>query len=234
MKVPRHIAIIMDGNGRWAKKRNLPRTAGHKEGIRRIGEVIREAKKLGVKIVTVFAFSTENWNRPPKELRFLFFYLNDFLNKYKEELVKEDIKLKVIGRRDRISKEIIKKISEVEALTARNKSFTFNIALDYGGRWDIVNAVKKIIDDYNNKKIGKEDINEELFSNYLALSGIPNPDLLIRTSGEQRVSNFLIWDLAYSEFYFTPTFWPDFDKEELFKAINVYSKRERRFGRIDE
>lgn len=234
MKVPRHIAIIMDGNGRWAKKRNLPRTAGHKEGIRRIGEVIREAKKLGVKIVTVFAFSTENWNRPPKELRFLFFYLNDFLNKYKEELVKEDIKLKVIGRRDRISKEIIKKISEVEALTEKNKSFTFNIALDYGGRWDIVNAVRKIIDDYNNKKIGKEDINEELFSNYLALSGIPNPDLLIRTSGEQRVSNFLIWDLAYSEFYFTPTFWPDFDKEELFKAINVYSKRERRFGRIDE
>jgi len=234
MNIPYHIAVIMDGNGRWAKKRWLPRTAGHREGVKRVKETVREAKKLGVKVLTVFAFSTENWSRPQRDIKFLFSYLDRFLDGYEKELSREDIKLKVIGRRDRISKRIVDKLKKIEDKTANNKSFTFTVALDYGGRWDIVDAVKKVIDDYDKKNIGKESINEEEFKKYLALSDIPYPDLLIRTSGDQRISNFLIWDLAYAEFYFTPTCWPDFTKEQLHKAIKAYSKRERRFGEIHE
>ncbi len=165
-------------------------------------------------------------------MNFLFSYLDRFLDNYKKELIKEDIKLKVIGRRDRIDKRIIRKIEEIEDITKNNESFNFNIALDYGGRWDIVDAAKRIVKDCCDKKVSCEDINEKLFGNYLSLAGIRQPDFLIRTSGEQRISNFLIWDLAYSEFYFTPTFWPDFDKEQLRKAIEVYSMRVRRFGEI--
>jgi len=234
MKIPHHIAVIMDGNGRWAKKRGLSRTIGHKEGVGRIKEIVREAKKIGVKVLTVFAFSTENWNRPKKEIDFLFFYFNNFLDSYKSEFGKEDIRFTVIGRRDRINNNTIKKIREVESMTKGNQSFSFNIALDYGGKWDIVHAVNEIVDDYENKKISKKDIGEELFSSYLSLKGISDPDFLIRTSGEQRISNFLIWKLAYSELYFTPTFWPDFDKEQLHKAIESYSSRNRRFGEVHE
>jgi len=233
-KVPYHIAIIMDGNGRWAKKRLLPRTIGHREGVRRVKEIVLEAKKLGVKILTIFAFSTENWNRPKKEINHLFSYLDDFLDTYQKELMKEGIKLNVIGRRDRINKPVLKKIEKLELSTKKNKDFIFNIALDYGGKWDIVNAAKKIITDYQQKKIILGDINEKLFSAYLSLGDIPDPDLLIRTSGDQRISNFLIWNLAYSELYFAPTLWPDFDKKHLLRAIEDYSQRDRRFGRIDE
>jgi len=187
-----------------------------------------------VKVFTIFAFSTENWNRPQKEINFLFSYLGRFLDKHKQTLVKEDTRLRVIGRRDRIDKSIIKKIEDVEALTKGCKSFIFNVALDYGGRWDVANAVKKIIRDYEHKAIANKDINENTFAKYLSLDNIADPDLLIRTSGEQRISNFLIWNLAYSEFYFTPTFWPDFDKKELRKAIKTYSQRERRFGKSYE
>ncbi len=222
----------MDGNGRWAKSRNLPRTAGHRKGVERIKEVVREAKKIGVKILTIFAFSTENWDRPRPEIRFLFSYLDNFLERYKKELMDDDIKLRIIGRRDRINEKLIRKIEEMEVLTGNNKSFIFNVALDYGGRWDIVAAAKKMAVDFSRKERDEEAITENSFSGYLALGGIPDPDLLIRTSGEQRVSNFLIWNLAYSEFYFTPTFWPDFDKEQLFKAIEAYSDRERRYGQI--
>jgi len=230
--VPYHLAIIMDGNGRWARERGLPRTAGHREGIKRIKEIVREAKKIGIRILTVFAFSTENWNRPKREIEFLFSYLNNFLDNYKKELIKEDIKLNIIGRRDRIKKTIIKKIEEVENLTKNNKSFIFNIALDYGGRWDIVEAARKMLLDIKKKKV--EKIDEENFKSYLSLGNLPDPDLLIRTSGEQRISNFLLWNLAYTEFYFPKVWWPDFDKEELRKAIEVYSQRERRFGRISK
>jgi undecaprenyl diphosphate synthase len=229
---PYHLAIIMDGNGRWARERGLPRTAGHREGIKRIKEIVREAKKIGIRILTVFAFSTENWNRPKKEIDFLFSYLNNFLDNYKKELMKEDIKLNIIGRRDRIKKTIIKKIEEVENLTKNNKSFIFNIALDYGGRWDIVEAARKMLLDIKKRKV--EKIDEENFKSYLSLGNLPDPDLLIRTSGEQRISNFLLWNLAYTEFYFPKVWWPDFDKEELRKAIEVYSQRERRFGRISK
>jgi undecaprenyl diphosphate synthase len=221
----------MDGNGRWAKKRGLPRTVGHKRGIERVKEIVREAKKLGVKIFTIFAFSTENWDRPPKEIKFLFSYLESFLDNYRDELMKDAIKLKAIGRRDRIDKQAMKKIEEIEELTAGNKSFIFNIALDYGGRWDIVQAVKKIGNSLTKEKIS--EINEDNFGAFLSLAGLPDPGFLIRTSGEQRISNFLIWNLAYAEFYFAPCFWPDFSKSQLHKALEVYSKRSRRFGKIN-
>lgn len=233
MNIPNHIAIIMDGNGRWAQKKGLPRIAGHKKGAQRVKEAVTESLKLGVKALTIFAFSTENWNRPKMEIEFLFSYLAKFLDSYKKKLIKDDIRLKVIGRRDRISEVVLKKIKEVEGLTKDNKSFIFNIAIDYGGRWDIVNAAKAITQGCVNKKISQKDINEELFSDYLCLKTF-DPDLLIRTSGEQRVSNFLVWNLAYSEFYFTSLFWPDFDKFQLHKAIKVYSQRDRRFGEIHE
>ena len=232
MGIPYHVAIIMDGNGRWAKKRNLPRTAGHHQGIKRIKEIIREAQKIGVRALTIFAFSTENWNRPKKEIKFLFSYLDDFLDNYKKELMKNGIILKAIGRRDRIDGQIIRKIEKLEKLTSKNNKFFFNIALDYGGRWDIVNSAKNIALDYKNGKITEESIDENMFNNYLELADIPDPDLLIRTSGEQRISNFLLWNLAYSEVYFTSVLWPDFDKDNLYKAVEIYQKRKRRFGEI--
>jgi len=232
MGIPYHVAIIIDGNGRWANKRKLPRTAGHRQGIKRIKEVAREAQKIGIKALTIFAFSTENWNRPKEEIEFLFSYLDDFLDNYKKELMKDGIRLKIIGRRDRINKRIIKKIESLEKLTSENNKFFFNIALDYGGRWDIVNSAKNIACDYKNGKIAKEDIDENMFNNYLELADVPDPDLLVRTSGEQRISNFLLWNLAYSEVYFTPVFWPDFGKDNLHEAAEVYEMRKRRFGEI--
>ncbi|MDD5194801.1 MAG: isoprenyl transferase [Candidatus Omnitrophica bacterium] len=232
MKIPNHIAVIMDGNGRWAKQRGLPRTAGHKEGVERVKKTVSAAKKLGVKMLTIFAFSTENWNRPRQEVDLLFSYLEIFLSTYKKELMKENIRLKVIGRRDRITPRIIEKIEELEGVTSQNSSFIFTIALDYGGRWDIVEAAKKIIGACTDKKISLQEVNEDLFGKYLALGNLPEPDLLIRTSGEKRISNFLLWNLAYSEFYFPEIHWPDFNEEELRKAIEIYSERERRFGAV--
>ncbi len=232
MNIPKHVAVIMDGNGRWAKEKGLPRYAGHREGAKRIKEVVREAKKIGIKALTTFAFSTENWDRPKREVVFLFSYLIKFLNDYKKEFIRDGIKFKVIGRRDRLSKQVVSKIKEVEEATKDNKDFTFTVAIDYGGRWDIANAAKKIASDCLKDKISKKDINEKLFSHYLSLTKGQDPDLLIRTSGEQRISNFLIWNLAYSEFYFAPIYWPDFGKEQLHKAIRVYSRRERRFGEV--
>ena len=232
MNIPQHIAIIMDGNGRWAKSRGLSRIIGHSEGTKRIKEIIRAAKETGVKIVTVFAFSTENWNRPKNEISMLFSYLNDFLKNYKNELMKENIKLKIIGRRDKLDANTIKKIEEVEGATSKNNDFIFNIAIDYGGRWDIVEAVKKVLADLQGCKITREQITEESFGSYLELGSLPDPELLIRTSGEERISNFLLWNLAYTEFYFPDIYWPDFTKEELSKAIEIYCKRERRFGEV--
>lgn len=234
MEVPYHIAIIMDGNGRWARERMLPRVVGHREGAKRVKEILREAKKVGVKVLTIFAFSTENWNRPKKEIEFILSYLIKFLRSYRKEFAQRDIKFKAIGRRDRFNKKVIEAIREAEELTKNNQSFTFNVALDYGGRWDIVNAATEVAKKCLSKSISWKDIDEKLFNKYLSLAGIPAPDLLIRTSGEKRISNFLIWDLAYSEFYFTPIFWPEFDKEHLHKAIKAYSQRERRFGTIYE
>ena len=224
----------MDGNGRWAVDKGLPRYTGHRQGADRLKEIVREAKRMGVKALTAFAFSTENWNRPKKEIDFIFSHMVKFLNNYKSEFVENGIKFKAIGRRDRLAPEVLKTIEDVEEATKGNKEFTFSVAIDYGGRWDIVNAVKNIVSDCLEGKVSKDDIDEKSFSYYLSLTGVVEPDLLIRTSGEQRVSNFLIWDLAYSECYFTPVYWPDFTKEQLHKAIEAYSKRERRFGVIYE
>jgi len=234
MDIPYHIAIIMDGNGRWAKQRHLDRYFGHREGIKKIKEIVKASKDFGIKILTIFAFSTENWNRPKKEIRFLFSYLDRFLEDYKKELMKEDMKLNVIGRRDRIPLNIIKKIEKIEELTNNNKSFILNVALDYGGKWDILNAVNKLMEDVKENNLSLKEVDENLFRRYLSLKDLPDVDLLIRTSGEQRISNFLLWNLAYSELYFPKVYWPDFDKEELKKAIEEYSKRERRFGKIED
>lgn len=210
----------------------LPRMVGHREGAKRVKEILREAKRIGVKALTIFAFSTENWNRPPREVEFIFSYLIRFLRDYRKEFIKKDIKFKAIGRRDRLSKKVIEEIRKTEDVTGSSQSFTFNVALDYGGRWDIVNAAKKIAKKCVDKSMSWEDIDEKLFNKYLSLGNVPAPDLLIRTSGEKRISNFLIWDLAYSEFYFTPVLWPEFNKEQLHKAIKSYSQRDRRFGVI--
>lgn len=234
MTIPKHVAIIMDGNGRWAQEKGLPRTAGHQKGAQRIKEVVKESQNLGIKALTIFAFSTENWSRPKKEVSFLFGYLEKFIDGYIKEFMQAGVKLRMIGRRDRIDARVIKKIEEGEEVTKDNKNLVFNVALDYGGRWDIVNALERIALDCKNEKIKESDINENLISSYLSLSGIDDPELLIRTSGEKRISNFLIWNLAYTEFYFTPVFWPDFDKKQLLKAVKEYSGRSRRFGGINE
>ncbi|OQX88496.1 MAG: hypothetical protein B6D55_00205 [Candidatus Omnitrophica bacterium 4484_70.2] len=230
MKVPYHVAIIMDGNGRWAKRRGLPRNLGHKRGIERIEEVIKEAKKIGIKILTLFAFSTENWSRPKKEVNFLFSYLKRFLKKKKKSLLQEKIRVNFIGRRDRLDKELLEEMKNIEKLTRKNDALIINLAIDYGGRWDILNAAKRIWKEAKRKKINLEKIEEEEFRKYLALEEFPYPDLLIRTSGEKRISNFLLWQSAYTEFYFPEVLWPDFDKKELEKAVEEYRRRERRFG----
>lgn len=224
----------MDGNGRWAKKRGLPRSAGHLKGAERVREVIAEANKAGVKAVTIFAFSTENWNRPKPEIKFLFSYLDKFLKDNRKVFIRDGICLRAIGRRDRIPNKALKRVVEVEKLTEDNTNFYLNIALDYGGRWDIVNAAKKIARDVDSKKITARDIDEGLFKNYLSLAGLDYPDLLIRTSGEQRLSNFLVWELAYSEFYFCDLTWPDFNQQEFRKALEEYKARDRRFGEVHE
>lgn len=230
MKIPYHVAIIMDGNGRWAKKRGLPRNLGHKRGIERIEEIAKCAKKLGIKILTLFAFSTENWSRPKKEVNFLFSYLKRFLKRKKEFLLQEKIRVNFIGRRDRLDKELLKEMENIERLTCKNDALIINLAIDYGGRWDILNAAKKLWKEAKRKKINLEKVEEEDFKKYLSLGEFPYPDLLIRTSGEKRISNFLLWQCAYTEFYFPEVLWPDFDKKELEKAVEEYKKRERRFG----
>lgn len=222
----------MDGNGRWAKIRGLSRTFGHKRGLERAEEVVKNAKEMGVKILTLFAFSTENWSRPKKEVEMLFSYLKDFLSKNKNKFNKNRIRINFIGRRDRLDSSLIKLMKEVEEFTRYNTDFVLNLAIDYGGRWDILNAVQNLIKDILTQHKTLQDIDEDILKKYLSLSEFSNPDLLIRTSGELRISNFLLWDIAYSELYFTPCLWPDFTKEELKKAIDEYARRERRFGKV--
>ncbi len=227
-RIPEHVAIIMDGNGRWAKRRSLPRMAGHRKGIERLREIVPAAKDYGVKILTLFAFSTENWNRPKREIRGLFEALERYLKDEIEELQKNNTRLYPIGRLERLPPSLQRELSRVERVTKNNKGIILNLALNYGGRSDIVDAVRKMIA-HRPKKI-----DEETFSKYLSTSGQPDPDLLIRTSGEMRISNFLLWQLAYSELWITPILWPDFKREDLLQAILDYQKRERRFGRIEE
>ena len=231
MNIPKHVAIIMDGNGRWAKKRGLPRSLGHKQGAGRIKDIIREAKKTGVGILTLFAFSTENWNRPESEIRQLFSYAIEHLKKDKDMLLREDVRLKFFGRRDRLNESLRGEMAKAEHDTKECNSLILNIALDYGGRWDIANAAAEMTRDVMEGKMPISSINEEAFGKYVSLSDIPDPDLLIRTSGELRISNFIIWQLAYAELYFTEVLWPDFTADDFREAINDYSKRRRRFGK---
>jgi len=228
MKIPQHLGIIIDGNRRWARKRDLPTFLGHRKGFENVRKIARYAFKKGVKYLTIFAFSTENWKRDKKEVDYLMRLLkNAFSKKYIEELTKNEVKVNFIGQIKRLPKELQQKIKEVENITKRNKKYVFNIALSYGGRADIVEAAKKII----KKRIDAKEIDEELFSKFLWTKGMPDPDLVIRTGGEQRISNFLIWQMAYSELYFSKKFWPEFSKEDLDNAFLDYTKRQRRFGK---
>lgn len=232
MKIPQHVAIILDGNGRWAKKRFLPRKAGHAAGARTVEKIIEDAHDIGIKYITMYAFSTENWNRPEDEVKALMKLLRDYLKDCIERANKNNMKVKVIGERSRLDSDIIDRINELEECSKNNTGIYFIIALNYGSRDEMVRATKKIAVDCKEGKISLDEINENIFSSYLDTAGIPDPDLLIRTSGEIRLSNYLLWQLAYTEFYFTDVLWPDFNKEELMKAIVQYNKRDRRFGGV--
>ena len=231
-KVPQHIAIIMDGNGRWAKSRFLPRTAGHKAGVEAIRTTLRECKKLNVKYVTLYAFSTENWKRPKLEVEALMNLLVTYLKNEVKVLHKENVKLTVIGDIQKLPSQCMKELEKAMELTKDNTGCNLNLALNYGGRVDIKNALVDIVKNVKEGKINIEEIDEETIANHLSTKCIPDPDLVIRTSGEQRLSNFLLWEVAYAEFYFTDVHWPDFDEKELQKAIFTYQNRDRRFGGI--
>jgi len=230
--IPKHIAIIMDGNGRWAKEKGLPRTSGHYAGINRVKEVIKSANELGVKVVTFFAFSTENWKRPPSEVSMLMVSLEWFLKKELRDLHERNIRFKVIGRDDPVPKNLQRDLKEAQELTKHNSGLTVVLAFNYGARTEIVDAAKKISQLLLKGDLNLTEIDERLFTKFLYTCGIPDPDLLIRTSGEQRISNFLLWQLSYAELYFTKRYWPDFKKADLIKAIKDYQSRDRRFGDI--
>ena len=230
--IPGHIAIIMDGNGRWAEGQSLPRAKGHIEGVRRVEEIIDTARNLGVKIVTLFTFSTENWNRPENEVSMIMNILSAVLEKKIQKLKQDNIQLRMIGRTDRIPQPLLKTINEVIRITKENTGLIVNLAFNYGSRLEIVDAVQRISRAVQNGELAVDDINEQTVSDALYTKGLPDPDLLIRTSGEQRISNFLLWQLSYAELYFTDKLWPDFDAKELKKAIMDYQGRERRFGAL--
>lgn len=228
-RLPKHVAIIMDGNGRWAKKRHLPRIEGHRAGSKSVQEVVETFARIGIKYLTLYAFSKENWKRPKREISTLWKLLKDYLKREDKVLVKNNLRLKVIGQREDIPADVLSELKRVEELTKNNARMTIVLALNYGGRAEIVDAVKKILMD---KTIEPASLNEETFSSYLYTSGIPDPDLLIRTSGEQRISNFLLWEIAYSEIWITPQLWPDFRRKHILQALVEFQKRERRFGDI--
>ena len=227
-RIPAHIAIIMDGNGRWAKQRGLPRLAGHRAGTENLRRVIEACVEFGVKTLTIYAFSTENWGRPEAEVQGLMSILEDVIDRELKELNKNGVQLRHVGRLEGINTSLQRKVREAIALTQNNTRLTLNVAFNYGGRDEIVQAVRRIIAD----GVSADRVDEALISNYLYTCGQPDPDLIIRTSGELRVSNFLIWQGAYAEYYVTPTFWPDFDKEELRQALWHFARRERRFGLV--
>lgn len=225
LRVPNHIAIIMDGNGRWAKERGMPRTYGHKAGADTLRKILTSCGELGIKYLTVYAFSTENWKRAKEEVDTLMFLFKTYLKNEKKLLMKNNVKFLVSGRKEGVSKDLLAEIDKLEEATKGNTGITLNIAFNYGGRAELVDAIKEIVK--NNEK----EITEETVEKYL-YNQLPDPELLIRTSGEMRISNFLLWQIAYSEIYVTDTYWPDFNKDELIKAIESYQKRDRRFGGV--
>ncbi|GLW60167.1 isoprenyl transferase [Hydrogenophilus thermoluteolus] len=230
-EIPRHIAIIMDGNGRWAKARGLPRIEGHRRGVEAVRTVVQHCAELGVEHLTLFAFSSENWRRPPEEVHFLMGLFRLMLKREVARLDKNGIRLRIIGNRDGLSDELRALIEAAETKTACHTKLMLNVAVNYGGRWDLLNAFNRLLSD-RPELVGR--VSESDLWPYLALGDAPEPDLFIRTGGEQRISNFLIWQLAYTELYFTPVFWPDFDTAALDAAIQWYRERERRFGRTSE
>ncbi|MEW5923957.1 MAG: isoprenyl transferase [Candidatus Zixiibacteriota bacterium] len=231
-RLPQHIAIIMDGNGRWAKKRDLPRTAGHEAGVEAVRKVVRAAAEIGVKYLTLYTFSVENWSRPREEVTALMRLLTRTTRGEIDELNRNNVKLITTGRIDELSISRRKALTIAMHKTRSNTGLVLNLALNYGGRSEIIDAVKAIAKAVSSKQIKPNEIDEALFSNYLYTAGLPDPDLLIRTSGEMRISNFLIWQTSYTELYITSVLWPDFDRKELFRAIIDYQKRERRFGKV--
>ena len=232
MKVPQHIAIILDGNGRWAKSKGMPRNYGHAQGSKNVERICEEAWRLGIKYLTVYAFSTENWSRPKNEVDALMTLLRNYMKTCLKTAAKNDMKIRVIGDIEPLDEDIKSRIRELEEATANNGGLNFTIALNYGSRDEIVRAIRQLSQDCVDGAVKPEDITEDLFSAYLDTREIPDPDLLIRTSGELRLSNYLLWQLAYSEFYFTEVPWPAFNKEELLKAIEKYNGRERRYGGV--
>ncbi|MGD9677150.1 MAG: isoprenyl transferase [Vulcanibacillus sp.] len=230
--VPKHVAIIMDGNGRWAKSKGLPRIAGHREGIRSVIEIARTANKLGISFLTLFAFSTENWKRPVNEINYLMKLPSEFLLDYIEELIENNVQIRIIGFDNQIPDKTLEALREAEEKTKNNTGLVLNFALNYGSRAEIINATKHIVQDVVANKISEIDIDEELFNSYLLTKDYPEPELLIRTSGELRISNFLLWQLAYSELWFTPVYWPNFNEQFFIEAIYEYQQRIRRFGGI--
>ena len=229
--IPSHVGIIMDGNHRWAQSRLLPGAAGHRAGARRLRDIAEASADLGVKHLTLFAFSTENWQRPSKEVSLLMDLMRHVMQNDIDELNKRNVRLRVIGSREKFATDIQEQMAQCEALTADNEKLNLSVAVNFGGRWDIVQAAKKAVEKVVAGELKAEHIDETIFAQNLSLASIPDPDLLIRTGGEHRISNFLLWDLAYTELYFTETYWPDFDAQSLQTAIEEYSNRARRYGR---
>lgn len=234
MKIPQHVAIILDGNGRWAKKKGMPRNYGHTMGAKNVEVVCKAAHDMGIKYLTMYAFSTENWNRPKSEVDALMRLLEGYLKNCDRTADKNNMCVRVIGDTSKLSEKFRKQIAELEEHSKHNDGLNLQIAINYGSRDEMIRAMRAMTKDVVNGNIKEEDISEEVFSNYLDTKDIPDPDLLIRTSGEQRLSNYLLWQLAYSEFYFTDVPWPDFHKKELEEAILAYNKRDRRFGGLTE
>ncbi len=234
LKIPAHVAVILDGNGRWAKKRFMPRTYGHKVGSQVVEDMLSIVDETGVKYFTVYAFSTENWKRSQEEVSMLMGILRRYLKDCVKKSMKNNVRCRVIGRREELSPDIVESINNLEEKTKNNTGLNFTIAINYGGRDEITRAVKKIAKKVEQGEMRAEDITEQTISECLDTWELPDPDLLIRTSGEERLSNYLPWQLAYTEFYFTDTLWPDFNREELIKAFEKYNRRERRFGGVKE
>jgi len=233
-EIPAHIAIIMDGNGRWAKNRSLPRVAGHQEGVGSVRDIVEACGQLEVGYLTLYAFSTENWNRPQDEVSMLMRLLVKSLHDEADRLQKNNVRLTAIGDTKKLPSQVQKALAETVALTKNNSGLTLNIALSYSGRWEIVNTIKEIIKKVEMGEIDIDDINESLVTNSLTTGGMPEPDLLIRTGGEYRISNFMLWQLAYAELYISNCYWPEFRRNDLYEAIRDFQSRERRFGLVSE
>ena len=232
MSVPRHVAIILDGNGRWAKSKGMPRNYGHTVGAKNVETICKAANDLGIEYLTLYAFSTENWKRPESEVQALMTLLESYLKNCVKTAEKNNMRVRVIGDKTGLTEKFQERIAQLDELSAVNTGLNLTIAINYGSRDEMIRGIKKLVSDVQNQNLSLDDINEEMFGNYLDTKGLPEPDLMIRTSGEQRLSNYLLWQLAYSEFYFTEVPWPDFDEKELKKAVDAYENRNRRFGKL--